>query len=83
MTEPFVGEADRAARAAPVLDALIALEALDIDLESDGATVWFAGDGWRRVPPDLRAVVQQCSHRLAGLLGDAQRWQAEACCVEG
>jgi hypothetical protein len=82
--EPYLSEANRRASAAPILDALTGLEALGVDLESDGSSVWFARDGWRRVPPDLRAVVGQCNHRLAVLLGNtARRRQGMACSSEG
>jgi uncharacterized protein (DUF3820 family) len=66
---PYTTFADAAASAAPVLDALIRLEALGVELVSDGKTVSFQGEDWRKVPPELRAIVRQCSHQLAGLLG--------------
>jgi hypothetical protein len=71
--EPHTGQADAAASAAPILDALTRLEALGVELAGDGRAVWFAGDDWRRVPADLQAVVRQCRHTLAGMLGDTRR----------
>jgi hypothetical protein len=82
LREPYLSEVDRAATATPVLDALVRLEALGVELESDGRSVRFAGDDWRRVPPDLAAIVRQCSHRLAVLLGDIRRRRATARVLE-
>jgi hypothetical protein len=67
--EPFVGEADRALSPTPILDVLTRLDDLGVELGSDGARVWFVGDGWKRVPADLKAVVGECNHRLARMLG--------------
>jgi hypothetical protein len=71
--EPFLALANASASPAPLLDALTRLGDLGVELVSDGRGVWFADDGWRRVPPDLKAVVKQCSHQLAGLLGDTRK----------
>jgi hypothetical protein len=70
--EPHVSQADAAASPTAILDALTRLEALGVELHSDGATVWVR-DGWDRVPPDLNAVVKQASHQLARLLGKTRR----------
>jgi hypothetical protein len=75
---PFTAMADAAASPAPVLDVLTRLEELGVGLESDGRGVWFAGDGWRRVPPDLKALVHQCSHQLAQMRGDTRQEAARA-----
>jgi hypothetical protein len=81
--EPYVSQADAAASPTPVLDVLTRLEALGIALHSDGTTCWVR-DGWDRVPPDLRALVKQCSHSLAVLLGDTgRRRRAAARCGPG
>jgi hypothetical protein len=80
LAQPYLAEADGAASPTDVLDVLLALEDLGIGLESDGASCWFAGDGWHRTPPDLRSLVKQCNHRLAALLGNtARRRQGAAC----
>jgi hypothetical protein len=73
MVEPHLTEANRAASTTPVLDALTRLGDLGIDLHSDGKSVWFAGDDWKRVPPDLYALVRQCGHELGKLLGNTRR----------
>jgi hypothetical protein len=69
LVEPFLGMADATASGTPVLDALTRLEDLGIDLASDGRRVWFADDDYRRVPPDLDALVRQVNHSLARMLG--------------
>ncbi len=66
---PFTTEADAQASPTALLDALMQLEDLGLELRSDGATVWFAPGDWRRVPPSLYALVRQCNHQLARLLG--------------
>jgi hypothetical protein len=67
--EPFITEANAAASPTAILDVLTRLDDLGVQLGSDGASVWFTGEGARRVTPDLEAVVRQCNHRLAKLLG--------------
>jgi hypothetical protein len=70
---PYTTEADRHASAAPILDALVRLDALGIELASDGRTVWLQGEDYRRVPPDLQAIVRQCRHQLATMIGNRKR----------
>jgi hypothetical protein len=70
---PYVSQADAAASETPILDTLVRLQDLGVELVSDGQSLAFAGDGWRRTPPDLRAVVRQCGHQLAVLLGNTRR----------
>jgi hypothetical protein len=56
---PYVEEADAAASKTPVLDVLTRLEDLGIELLSDGKSIRYARDAdYRRVPPDLRRLVQ-------------------------
>jgi hypothetical protein len=71
VAEPYISEANANASATPVLDALVRLEELGVGLVSDGNQVCYAGEGWRvmRAHPDLDAVVRQCGHELARLLG--------------
>jgi uncharacterized protein (DUF3820 family) len=71
--EPWVGQADAVASKTPLLDALTRLEALGVELESDGQSVSIRWPDWQRVPQDLAAVIRQCSHQLARLLGDTRR----------
>lgn len=68
--EPYLSQADAAASEAPILDALTRLEEAGVDLASDGHAVWLRGDDWRKVEPDVMALVRQQSHLLAGLVGD-------------
>jgi hypothetical protein len=70
---PFTDQADAAASPAPTIDALVQLEALGVELRSDGRSVWLAGDDWRRVPPDLMATIRQRGHLLARMIGDNTR----------
>jgi hypothetical protein len=65
----FIDEANHNASRAPVLDVLTRLEELGIDLVSDGRSVGFPPGDYERVPADLRELVHQCNHTLAGLLG--------------
>jgi hypothetical protein len=69
--QPFVAQADANASPTALLDVLTRCEELGIALRSDGRRVDFAGDGWRKATPELRRLVKQCSHQLAGLLGKA------------
>jgi len=47
----------RRCSATPVLDVLVRLEDLGIELESDGRSVRFVGDGWSRCPRELHDLV--------------------------
>jgi hypothetical protein len=67
---PYTDQADALASAAPVLDALIGLDGLDVELCSDGASVWVPPEDWRRVPQDLHSIIRQCRHQLARMIGD-------------
>ena len=67
--EPWITSANRNASPTPILDVLTRLDDLDAELRSDGRTVWVKARDWRRVPPDLHALIRQCSHRLARLMG--------------
>jgi hypothetical protein len=68
-----------AASQTPILDALVRLEEVGVELVSDGRQVRYAGEGWRvmRDHPDLDAVVRQCGHQLARMLGDNRGRQDE------
>jgi hypothetical protein len=70
---PYTELADANASQTPILDALTRLEDLGVQLQSDGRTVAIPWQDWRRVPPDLHAIVRQCRHQLARLLGDTRR----------
>jgi hypothetical protein len=65
----YVELANAAARQTDLLDALTRLDALGVELHSDGRRVWIGGGDSRRVPADLAALVRQCGHRLARLMG--------------
>jgi hypothetical protein len=68
--EPFVSRADAAASATPVLDVLTGCEELGIRLRSDGAAAGFASyEDCRKAPQELRALVRQCRHSLARMIG--------------
>jgi uncharacterized protein (DUF3820 family) len=69
VAEPWIRQADANANPTALLDALTRLDELDARLESDGQTVWVHHRDWRRVPPDLHAIVRQCSHQLAKMIG--------------
>jgi hypothetical protein len=69
MVSPFVEEADRNASQTPILDALTKLDALGVDLKSDGKSVWLFPEDEKRVPPHAHSLIRQCSHQLAGMLG--------------
>jgi hypothetical protein len=70
---PYTTEADANASASPVLDALVRLDDLGVELVSDGRRVWFADpDARRKVPRDLHAVVRECGHTLAMMMGDTR-----------
>jgi hypothetical protein len=67
--EPYIGQADANTTPTAVLDVLIELDRLGVGLISDGRAVDFGGDGWQRVPPELRRTVDQVRHQLAKLIG--------------
>jgi hypothetical protein len=69
LVSPFVEEADQKASQTPILDVLTRLDALGAELQSDGQSVWLDAAGEGRVPPALLALIRQCSHELAGMLG--------------
>jgi hypothetical protein len=66
---PYTDLADASASTSPILDALTLAESLGVELASDGVAVWPVGD----TPPDLIALVRQCSPDLAQMLGDTRR----------
>ena len=69
MRETFIRLADQNVSETPILDVLTWLDDIGAELRSDGKTVWVRPEHWRRVPPDLHALIRQCSHRLARLMG--------------
>jgi hypothetical protein len=71
--QPFIFLADQTASPAPVLDALTWLDDIGAELRSDGAAVWVKPSDWRRLPPELHALIRQCSHKLARLMGRRNR----------
>jgi hypothetical protein len=71
--EPYVSMADATASPTAMLDALTRLDDLGVELHRDGRGAWIGGDDYRKVPPDLRALVKQCSNELAKMLSDNTR----------
>ncbi len=69
VASPYTNMADATASPTPILDALVQLDDLGAELRSDGRSVLMRDEDYRRVPPDLQAVVRQCNHQLARLLG--------------
>ena len=67
---PYSTMADATASPTAMLDVLTRLDDLGVQLHSDGRAAWVGGDDYRRVPPDLRALVKQCSHELAKMIGN-------------
>jgi hypothetical protein len=70
LKSPYVEEADAAAIPLPVLHVMTQLETLGVELASDGRKCWLPGDAWKRVPPELRSQIRQCSHTLARMIGN-------------
>ncbi len=66
---PFIALADAAASETPILDVLVRLDSIGVALHSDGAEVWVPPPYNVRVGPDLAALIRQCSHELAQLIG--------------
>ena len=67
---PYVGLADAAASAAPVLDVLLWCQELDIALKSDGLVADFATrEDYLRAEPALRLKVAECRASLGRMLG--------------
>jgi hypothetical protein len=71
-TPENVVTADASASPTALLDVLTRLDDFRVNLESDGRRVWLRWEDMRRVPADLNALVRQCSHSLAGMLGDTR-----------
>lgn len=71
--EPYTTEADAEAGQTPILDVVIRLEELGVTLQSDGRRAWVGADDWGRVPPDLHALIRQCAHTLASMVGARQK----------
>ncbi len=69
---PYTTEADKTLSTTAVLDALTRLETLGVELQSDGRGVWIGWPERQRVPAELVAVVRQCSHQLATMIGDTR-----------
>lgn len=66
---PFLTEAERRASPTAILDVLTELEALGVELQSDGASCWVRGEDYFKVPRELHAKIRQCKHTLASMLG--------------
>ncbi len=73
LVPPFTTMADALASPAPILDALTRMDEMGIEVCSDGRSVWLDCENYRKTPPDLQAIIRQCSHQLAGLLGDNRK----------
>jgi hypothetical protein len=71
-TPENVAAADATASPTALLDVLTRLEEAGVNLDSDGRRVWVRWEDGRRLPPDLRALIHQCSNSLAKLLGDTR-----------
>jgi hypothetical protein len=69
-TPENVAAADAAASPTALLDVLTRLDDYRVNLESDGRRAWLRWEDCQRVPPDVQAMVRQCSHSLAKLLDD-------------
>jgi hypothetical protein len=69
LVSPYTDEADRNASPTPVLDVLMKLDEIDVELCSDGRTAWIDNADQQRVPPALHAIIRQCRHQLARMLG--------------
>jgi hypothetical protein len=67
---PYSTIADATANPTVMLDVLTRLDDLGMRLHSDGRSAWIGGDDYRKVPPDLKALVKQCSHELAKMIGN-------------
>ena len=65
---PYTTMADAALSETALLDVLTQLEDLGFEPRSDGKTVWI--DRPEAVSPGLLALMRQCSHQLARLLGN-------------
>jgi hypothetical protein len=74
--EPYLSMANAAASQTPILDALVRLEELGVEVHSDGQRAWIEYEDWNKVPADLHAIVRQCSHQLARMLGNTERTPA-------
>jgi hypothetical protein len=67
---PYIGLANAAASAAPVLDVLLWCQELDIALKSDGLVADFATrEDYLRAEPALRLKVAECRASLGRMLG--------------
>jgi hypothetical protein len=73
IVEPDVSQPDAAGSDTDLLDALVRLDELGVQIHSDGRRVFFRSNDWRRVPPDLAALVRSCSHRLARMMLDTSK----------
>jgi uncharacterized protein (DUF3820 family) len=69
MTEKSVRQADGNASKTPDLDALVRLQDLGVELQSDGCTAWVPWPDVKRVTPELLALIRKCSHQLARMIG--------------
>jgi hypothetical protein len=71
--EPYVAEAAANASSTPILDVLVRLGEIGVELESDGRAVRVPAKDYQCVPPDLHAVIRQCRHQLATMMGNKRR----------
>jgi hypothetical protein len=73
IVEPFIAMANQNASQTPILDVLTRLDELGMELQSDGVRAWVKWEDSKRVPQELLAIVSQCSHQLARMLGNKER----------
>jgi hypothetical protein len=65
----YVRQADAGGRPTDLMDLLLDLDELGVEPRSDGRSVYFSAEDERKLPPEVRDLARQCSHRLARLLG--------------
>jgi hypothetical protein len=70
LVEPWISCANENASPMALLDALVQLEDLGVELESDGRKVWVRHEDYREVPADLHVTIRSCSNTLARMIGD-------------
>jgi hypothetical protein len=71
--EPFISMANANSSDTLILDVLTRLEDTGIQLHSDGLRAWVDWEDSKRVSQELLAIVSQCSHQLARMLGSTMK----------
>jgi hypothetical protein len=70
MREPFLSMANNEVSPTPILDVLMLLEEIGVELKSDGKACWVPYPDCKKLDAELAALIRQCSHDLARMLGD-------------